>query len=88
MDDRDFSFYLSQNDRENSWINQLIVIFCLFWSIITGIERWIASSNRIWFRCQKFPIAIPSVTAESIETDSIDPGDGPWTSEIIEKIWN
>jgi hypothetical protein len=54
MDDREFSFYLSQNDRENYWINHLIVIFCLCWSIIIEIEKGIASSKRIWFRCQKF----------------------------------
>jgi hypothetical protein len=30
MDDREFSFYRSQNDRENYRINQLSAIFCLF----------------------------------------------------------
>jgi hypothetical protein len=55
MDDHEFSLYFSQNGLENSWINRLVVISCLSWSIIAGIEKWIESSNRIWFRFQKFP---------------------------------
>jgi hypothetical protein len=49
MDDREFSLYLSQNDRENAWINQLILMFCWFWSIIIGIEKSIVSFSRAPF---------------------------------------